>query len=655
MAGAWNMRLRGDASRPVAVTAGVVLLVGAVIAAAIGIVLLREDALEEARRNIANLALVVAEHTSRSVQTIDLVLHDLQDTIAEMGVDSRDTFDRIAAGEVLRRELTEKIARLTHADAIIVASATGRIVNATRPSALGADISHRPFFRQVAESSESALMVSHPVESPATGEWTVYMARRIVAKDGTLLGVIMAALPIRYFEDVYRRFDLPRGEIFVLLRRDGTTLVRAPGPHRNVGMVIPPGARWHALVEAGGGFFNSRGLTDGVRRMVAVRPLHDYPLVINAAVAPSAVLETWNRRAFAGAIGLAFIIAYAAFLMGVTHRQFGRLKQSGTSLRAQNETLKQLSDDLVASREDLARRTRELEVTLETMDQGLMMIDADGTVVQCNAPARRLLDLPAELMDGKPTFHDVLRYQWETNGSGRGERSLERFIRRRDVRDRLVRQELKRPDGRVLEMRSVPLPGGGVVRTYTDITERKEAEDKVRYLAHHDDLTRLPNRVAFQERLDHALSISRASGRGAAVLYLDLDGFKQVNDTHGHEIGDRVLAESARRMQACVRAMDTVARFGGDEFAIVVPFLEDPAVAARLAERLVQRLSEPFAFDAVAASIGTSVGIALFPQDAASARELLQQADRALYEAKKAGRGTYRFHGLPEQATQKSA
>jgi diguanylate cyclase (GGDEF)-like protein len=284
-----------------------------------------------------------------------------------------------------------------------------------------------------------------------------------------------------------------------------------------------------------------------------------------------------------------------------------------------------------------------------------MMIDADGTVVQCNAPARRLLDLPAELMDAKPTFHDVLRYQWETNGAGRGEHSLERFIRRRDVRDRPIRHELERPNGRVLEMRSVPLPGGGVVRTYTDITERKEAEDKVRYLAHHDDLTRLPNRMAFQERLDHALSISRASGRGAAVLYLDLDGFKLVNDSHGHEIGDRVLAESALRMQACVRTMDTVARLGGDEFAVVVPFLEAPATAARLAERLVQRLAQPFVFDTITAQIGASIGIALFPQDAASAGDLLQQADRALYEAKKAGRGTYRFHGVADQGRRESA
>src|SRR5207253_2475060 len=103
-----------------------------------------------------------------------LVLHDLQDTIVEMGVDDRQTFDRIAAGEVMRRELIEKLARLTYADGIAIANAEGRIINATRPATLQSDVSQRPFFRQVVETTDPGLIVSHPVESPATGDWTVY-------------------------------------------------------------------------------------------------------------------------------------------------------------------------------------------------------------------------------------------------------------------------------------------------------------------------------------------------------------------------------------------------------------------------------------------------------------------------------------------------
>ena len=174
-------------------------------------------------------------------------------------------------------------------------------------------------------------------------------------------------------------------------------------------------------------------------------------------------------------------------------------------------------------------------------------------MVQCNTQAKRLLDLPDDLMDARPTFSAVLEYQWNTNQSGREEGSFEEFARKRMVVDRPHMQELKRPDGRVIEVRSIPLAAGGFVRTYTDITARKTAEDRVRYLAHHDDLTKLVNRVAFRERLQQAFTLARASARGVAVLYLDLDRFKEVNDTRGHE---RATACWPRPRNACARWSD---------------------------------------------------------------------------------------------------
>ena len=410
MATDWKRLLFSNPNRPLAVTAGVVLLTGATIAAAVGLLKMREDALAEAHRDIANLALVVAENTGRSVQVIDLMLRDVLDLFQEMGVTSRDTLERVGAGEVLRRELTEKRARLAHADTLAIVNAKGRVINASRTASVNLDVSEREFFRKIVASADDAIMVSTPAQSPATGEWTVYVARRIVSKDGEFLGAVVAAILIQYFESLYGAIDLPRGEVFVLVRRDGTTLVRHPSENRKAGLLIPKTSPWHALVAAGGGSYETNGLSDGVHRMVAVRPLRDYPLVINVGVAPSAVLETWRKQALYGTIGIAFIVVYAAWLIGVTGRQFDRLKASRASLRAQNETLKRLSEDLSSSRQRLTQRTRELEVTVETMDQGLMMIDREGTVIQCNAPARRLLDLPAELMSTQPTFHDVLRY-----------------------------------------------------------------------------------------------------------------------------------------------------------------------------------------------------------------------------------------------------
>ncbi len=181
------------------------------------------------------------------------------------------------------------------------------------------------------------------------------------------------------------------------------------------------------------------------------------------------------------------------------------------------------------------------------------------------------------------------------------------------------------------------------MRTYTDITARKNAEDRVRYLAHHDDLTKLVNRVAFRERLLQAFTLARASTRGVAVLYLDLDRFKEINDTRGHE---RATACSPRPHNACAPGASgrTVARLGGDEFAIILPFLESEEAARQLATRLVAGVAEPFVIDGSPARIGVSIGIAIYPTDSASVDELLLHADGALYEAKRAGRNTFRFH-----------
>jgi diguanylate cyclase (GGDEF)-like protein len=639
-----NALVRHVRSVPAVVT-GPALLAVAVLGTVFAILQLRADALQDARRDIANLALILGEQTARSVHAVDLILRDLQDQVAQMNADSAETFERVAGGNAMHRELKEKIARLPQVEAFSIIDARGRLASGSRVGAnIGLDLSDREYFRHLSAHPDTGLFISLPTQNRTTGEWTIYFARRFSSSAGDFLGIALGGVPIRYFEDVFRAIDLSRSETFALTRRDGTILVRHPDIPARIGRSIPPGSPWHERVARGGGDYVSPGTFDDVARMVAVRPLRDYPLVVNAAVSESAALATWRQQAIFMGGGSALIFAYAAYLMGIARRQYARLKQSGEELRSHNEELRQTSDALISSQLHLADLTHELETILETMDQGLIMVDGDNVVVQCNSQAKRLLDLPDDLIDARPTFSAVLEYQWNTNRSGREEGSFEEFARKRMVVDRPHVLELTRPDGRVIEVRSIPLGAGGFVRTYTDITARKIAEDRVRYLAHHDDLTQLVNRVAFRERLQQAFALARTSARGVAVLYLDLDRFKEVNDTRGHEAGDRVLAESAQRMRASVRSVDTVARLGGDEFAIILPFLESEEAARQLAARLVAGLAEPFVINGAPARIGVSIGIAIHPADSASVDELLLHADGALYEAKRAGRNTFRFH-----------
>ncbi len=200
--------------------------------------------------------------------------------------------------------------------------------------------------------------------------------------------------------------------------------------------------------------------------------------------------------------------------------------------------------------------------------------------------------------------------------------------------------ERRRPNGMRLEVRSVPLPGGGVVRTFTDVTQRRLADEQVMYAAHHDALTGLSNRARFAQKLDDAVLAATADGKGPVVLYLDLDRFKLVNDTLGHRAGDELLQHVATRMRSVVRGGDTLARMGGDEFALVMPAVPSFEVAMAVAQRLLQTVRQPYSLAEGPARIGVSIGVAAYGPHGTSADELLSNADLALYRAKVTGRDT---------------
>jgi diguanylate cyclase (GGDEF)-like protein/PAS domain S-box-containing protein len=184
------------------------------------------------------------------------------------------------------------------------------------------------------------------------------------------------------------------------------------------------------------------------------------------------------------------------------------------------------------------------------------------------------------------------------------------------------------------------------VGSFSDITTWKRSQQRMEHLAHHDALTGLPNRLMLLSRLEHAVAKARRDREQGAVLFLDLDRFKQVNDTLGHPAGDALLIAVAERLRERLRDSDTLARLGGDEFVIVLEQLSARNQAARLAQELIARLSEPFELPGgQIARIGASIGITLFPADGTAPDELIKHADAALYESKQGGRGTYRFSG----------
>ena len=177
------------------------------------------------------------------------------------------------------------------------------------------------------------------------------------------------------------------------------------------------------------------------------------------------------------------------------------------------------------------------------------------------------------------------------------------------------------------------------------LTRLKHTNEQVTALAHHDSLTGLPNRILFYDRLNQAITRARRDKVSIAVLYLDLDGFKLVNDTFGHDAGDTLLREAAKRIVACVRDSDTVARMGGDEFTVILPNIRTPSSKDRVAKKIVETIARPFLINGKSCSVSASIGIALFPEHGETAEQLVKIADAAMYLAKHSGKNCYRFAG----------
>lgn len=183
-----------------------------------------------------------------------------------------------------------------------------------------------------------------------------------------------------------------------------------------------------------------------------------------------------------------------------------------------------------------------------------------------------------------------------------------------------------------------------ILGTVTDITERKRAEERLTYIATHDSLTGLPNRSLFYDRLQHAVQNAKRNGLGVAVAFLDLDGFKSVNDTYGHEKGDFLLQDVASRLNSCVRESDSVARLGGDEFTFIFEKVRQPSDAITIAEKIIETLSKPFKINGELVYITASIGISLYPDDGEQTSELIKKADTAMYAAKDLAQNSYRLY-----------
>jgi diguanylate cyclase (GGDEF)-like protein/PAS domain S-box-containing protein len=285
-----------------------------------------------------------------------------------------------------------------------------------------------------------------------------------------------------------------------------------------------------------------------------------------------------------------------------------------------------------------------LDTALETMSQGLCMFDADGRIVLCNDRYAAMMGLSVPSLKGLSLLNLLIKYSNSVGAdTGDAEQVFAGVLA--DAREgRPITKIIKTSAGRALRVNDQPIhKGGGWVSTFDDITEWRQAQEQIAYMAHHDALTGLANRTQLIEKLNDALARAGSQHDGVALHFIDLDRFKNVNDTLGHDGGDFLLKTIAERLRQVVRTDDVVARLGGDEFVIVQTGIKSKDQAERLAQRLIDMMTAPIDLKEQTIIATVSVGIAMAPEDGADPERLLKSADLALYRAKAEGRNCIRF------------
>jgi diguanylate cyclase (GGDEF)-like protein len=290
----------------------------------------------------------------------------------------------------------------------------------------------------------------------------------------------------------------------------------------------------------------------------------------------------------------------------------------------------------------LAAERRHLSTAVNNIPQGLVLYDASARIITCNQPYLDMFGLSPDVAKPGCTMQRLIAHRKETGSfDGDVDEFCDAIIR--TVRlGKATRQLTQAPGGRAIEIINRPLKGGGWVATIEDITERTRADEKIAHLAHFDGLTDLPNRLLFRTRLEQALQALRPDEQ-LAVLYIDIDEFKSVNDALGHPIGDELLKGVADRLRVCLNQADVAARLGGDEFAVIQTAIRDRAETTRLVDDIHAAIRQPFQCAGHLITTDASIGIAVAPGDGVDLDQLLTNADLALYGAKGDGRRTHRF------------
>jgi len=588
------------------------LLVAALWTAAFHMIRAEERAAHEAARDATRELVDTYEaQLARSLSGIDQTLRVLQYAVEMNGAGA--ALDALGAKGLLPPGLVFQVA---------IIGADGRVLASNPRASAGADVSRSAWFSWHREHTGDIPYVS---ETIGRREAHVVFSRRINDAGGRFAGVASVAVDPEYFTISYERPRLGELGLLGVAGSDGT--VRAV----RVGEAVSWGQRI-ALGKPDSVQLNPSAI-DRVLRYTGTRPLGGFPLVAVVGLAESEQMAEFRARRRAWLLGAGAGTALLLLVVGLVSAWSWQLAKARRRERLAQETYAAASEASLDAFFVLR--------TVRGADGGV----DDFVIETTNSRAEQLTRLSKERMAGRrmsvllPTslglgiFDDLSAVA--SDGIAREAEWLAHMLPDED---------------RWLHRQVVPVEGG-VVAIVRDITERKLAEQRIRHLAHHDDLTGLPNRSLLRDRLGQAIRDAERKGGAVGLAFIDLDGFKLVNDGLGHNAGDELLKVVGERMGRCLRRNDTLARFGGDEFVILLPDLSgDPMAITPLLEKVRQAVTEPVEVEGQEVQVSCSMGVVLYPRDGEDANTLMMNADAAMYRAKE-NKDSFQFYASEMNAS----
>ncbi len=580
---------------------------------------LHHHTVDSARTENLNLAHAFSEEVQSSINAVDYTLIDLRE---------RWQGGPAAFAAAVRRRQAYLENEMVFQVSIVDASGKLAFSN-VNPSAKPLDLSDREYFRMHQQSTIDQLHISEPLRGRISQRWLIQFTRPLLDADGKFDGAIVLSVAPQYFSRFYETIDLGADSTITLVRNNGDILARSPNPPLAMGKALTG-----SFLNAGkaiSGIYQQPSEVDGIERLYVWRALPKYDLrVIIGQSLPSLFDAYYEQRRIylLAGVGMSALLGWIWYFMITGSRQ-----------RARSLT-------------ELAESEARWKFALEGAGDGVWDWNVQTGDVLFSRRWQEMLgyaenEIAPHMGEWRKRVHPDDEQEFTASLQRHLDRQTPAFIQeyRIQCKDGGFKWVLARgmvvshgEQGALLRM----------VGTQVDITEQKTNEESIHHRAQHDALTGLPNRTLLTDRLRQAIIKAKRDTACLALMYLDLDKFKPVNDTYGHPTGDLLLKEVAARMQKCLRESDTVARIGGDEFVVLLPAITAQQDARLIGEQLRSALSKPFDIAGHRLHISASIGIAVYPVHGNNETALSTNADKAMYRAKENGRNAVEIYKLDE-------